>query len=190
MPRWQSAGYGVFAACVLFISGFVTASELTAIHWAPADAVVQAVAPFEIINTYGLFASMTSRRPEIVIEGSNDGETWLPYEFKYKAGDLSRRPRFVEPHQPRLDWQMWFAALGDYEHDPWIVHFMARLLEGRPEVLGLMGRNPFPNGAPRYVRALVYEYRFTTPSEKKATGDWWHRELKGVYVPPLALRGP
>jgi len=188
-PGWQAGLYRLFAAAVLFISGFVTVSELTAMHWAPADAVIRTVAPFEIINTYGLFASMTTTRPEIVIEGSNDGENWQAYEFKYKAGDLSRRPKFVEPHQPRLDWQMWFAALSNYENDPWTIHFMARLLEGAPAVLALLDKNPFPSGPPRYVRALVYEYRFTSPPEKKATGHWWRRELKGVYVPPLGLRG-
>jgi predicted DCC family thiol-disulfide oxidoreductase YuxK len=188
-PGWQAAFYNVFAAFVLFISGFATAAELTAIHWRPADAVIRTIAPFEIINTYGLFANMTTTRPEIVIEGSNDGETWLAYEFKYKTGDLSRRPIFVEPHQPRLDWQMWFAALGDYHNDPWTIHFVARLLEGTPEVLALLGKNPFPSRPPHYVRALVYEYRFTTPSERRATGHWWRRELKAMYVPPLALRG-
>jgi hypothetical protein len=131
---------------------------------------------------------MTTSRPEIVIEGSSDGQTWLPYEFKYKAGDLKRRPTWVEPHQPRLDWQMWFAALGDYQSDPWIIHFMARLLEGSPEVLRLLDRNPFPGGPPRYIRALVYEYRFTTAAERKSSGEWWRRELKGSYVPVLSLR--
>ena len=187
-PRWQTASYKVFAAFILFTSAFVTVGELTPMHWAPADAVIHALAPFEIINTYGLFANMTTTRPEIVIEGSNDGETWLAYEFQYKPGDLARRPRFVEPHQPRLDWQMWFAALGDYRSDPWTIHFMARLLEGTPEVLALLRNNPFPNAPPRYVRALVYEYHFTTPAEKNATGHWWRRELKGTYVSPLALR--
>src|SRR5262249_27916049 len=141
--------------------------------------------PFEIINTYGLFAVMTTSRPEIVIEGSSDGLTWLPYEFKYKAGNLSRRPTWVEPHQPRLDWQMWFAALGDYQSDPWILHFMVRLLEGSPEVSKLLAKDPFPGAPPRYVRAMLYEYRFTTPGERKATGDWWHREFKRIYVPEI-----
>ena len=187
--RWQTAFYSVFSAFMLFVSGFVTASELSAIHWSPADAVVRAIAPFEIINTYGLFANMTTTRPEIVIEGSNDGAKWLPYEFKYKVGDPSRPPVFVEPHQPRLDWQMWFAALGNYQNDPWTIHFMARLLEGTPEVLALMRTNPFPNAPPHYIRALVYEYHFTTSSERKVSSHWWRRELKGEYAPPLALRG-
>jgi hypothetical protein len=158
------------------------------VHWAPAEFVTQAIAPLEIVNSYGLFAVMTTTRPEIVVEGSNDGSTWLAYDFKYKPGDLRRRPVWVQPHQPRLDWQMWFAALGDYQSDPWIVHFMGRLLEGSPEVLRMLADNPFPVAPPRYVRAMLYEYRFTTPAEKKATGDWWSRGLKGVYVPAVGLR--
>ena len=188
-PRLRATFYKAFAGFVLLISAYETVGSLTAIHWGPADAVARAIAPFEIINTYGLFANMTTTRPEIVVEGSTDGETWLAYEFKYKAGDFGRRPMFVEPHQPRLDWQMWFAALGDYRSDPWIIHFMARLLEGTPQVLGLLRKNPFPNAPPRYVRALVYEYHFTSPEQKKATGHWWRRELKGAYVSPLTLRG-
>jgi hypothetical protein len=137
---------------------------------------------------YGLFAVMTITRPEIVIEGSNDSVTWLAYEFKYKPGDLTRRPAWVAPHQPRLDWQMWFAALGDYQSDPWIIRFMARLLQGSPEVLRLLGRNPFPDGPPHYVRAMLYRYRFTSPEERRSTGAWWGRELKGVYVPAVSLR--
>src|SRR4029077_1329449 len=97
------------------------------LRWMPAEIVTSAIAPFEILNTYGLFAVMTTTRPEIMIEGSNDAQNWLPYEFKYKMGDLSREPRWVAPHQPRLDWQMWFAALGNYRSDPWILQFMLRL---------------------------------------------------------------
>ncbi|HVO80849.1 MAG TPA: lipase maturation factor family protein [Terriglobales bacterium] len=188
-PIWRAV-CGLVAAFVLFTSGFEMAGELSGRHWAPAEAVIRAVAPFEIVNTYGLFAVMTTTRPEIIVEGSNDGTTWLAYEFKYKPGDLRRAPVWVQPHQPRLDWQMWFAALGSYQTDPWILHFLARLLQGEPEVLDLLGHNPFPGAPPHYIRALVYEYRFTTPAEKKATGEWWKRELKGSYVPVLSLRGP
>jgi hypothetical protein len=113
--------------------------------------------------------------------------TWLPYEFKYKPGDLTRHPSWVEPHQPRLDWQMWFAALGNYRSDPWILHLLERLLAGSPPVLGLVGRNPFPDAPPRYIRAQVYDYRFTTPEERQITGQWWHREWKGIYVPEVSL---
>jgi predicted DCC family thiol-disulfide oxidoreductase YuxK len=155
LSRWRNAFYSLFAALVLFISGFEMVGMFSDIRWAPADVLIRAVGPFEIINTYGLFANMTTTRPEIVVEGSVDGVTWLPYEFKYKPGDLGRRPVWVEPHQPRLDWQMWFAALGNYRTDRWILYFVGRLLEGSPEVLGLLAKNPFPKAPPRYIRALV-----------------------------------
>jgi hypothetical protein len=184
---WSRAVCGAFAALALFVGGFQVARTF-GVRWFLADAAIRSVSPFQIINGYGLFAVMTITRPEIVIEGSNDGVTWLAYEFKYKPGDLTRRPAWVAPHQPRLDWQMWFAALGDYQSDPWIIRFMARLLQGSPEVLRLLGRNPFPDGPPHYVRAMLYRYRFTSPEERRSTGAWWSRELKGVYVPALSLR--
>jgi lipase maturation factor 1 len=184
---WSKAICGSFAALALFIGSFEVARTF-GVHWSVADAAMRSVSPFQIINSYGLFAVMTTTRPEIVIEGSNDGVTWLAYEFKYKPGDLTRRPAWVAPHQPRLDWQMWFAALGDYQSDPWIIRFMARLLQGSPEVLRLLGRNPFPDGPPHYVRATLYQYRFSTPPEKRSTGAWWSRELKGAYVPAVSLK--
>jgi lipase maturation factor 1 len=187
-PVWWRAVCGVVATLVLFVSGFEMVGELSGRRWAPAEMVIRAVSPFEIINTYGLFAVMTTTRPEIIVEGSNDGATWIPYEFKYKVGELTRAPIWVQPHQPRLDWQMWFAALGDYRTDPWVLHFLERLLEGQPEVLGLLGHNPFPDAPPHYVRALIYEYRFTTPEERKATGHRWKRELLETYVPTVSLR--
>jgi lipase maturation factor 1 len=145
------------------------------------------VAPFRTINNYGLFAVMTTTRPEIIIEGSNDGETWLAYEFKWKPGDPQRRPRFVAPHQPRLDWQMWFAALSTYENNPWLINFMIRLLEGSPEVLALLEHNPFPNAPPRYIRAMLYLYRFTNFTTAQPDGAWWQRELRLRYAPVLSL---
>jgi predicted DCC family thiol-disulfide oxidoreductase YuxK len=189
-PVWWRAVCGIVATLVLFVSGFEMVGELSGRRWAPAETVIRTVSPFEIVNTYGLFAVMTTTRPEIIIEGSNDSVTWAPYEFKYQPEDLARTPRWVQPHQPRLDWQMWFAALGDYRTDPWVMHFLARLLEGQPEVLGLLGHNPFPGAPPHYVRALVYDYRFTTPAERKATGRWWRRELQRSYVPAVSLQEP
>jgi len=184
---WSRAVCGAFAALALFVGSFQVARTF-GVRWSVADAAIRIVSPFEVINSYGLFAVMTTTRPEIIIEGSNDGVTWLAYEFKYKPGDLTRRPAWVAPHQPRLDWQMWFAALGDYQSDPWIVRFMARLLQASPEVLGLLGHNPFPEGPPHYVRAMLYRYRFTSPAERRSTGAWWSRELKAVYVPAVSLR--
>lgn len=147
-----------------------------------------AVEPLRTFNGYGLFQVMTEERPEIIVQGSNDGVNWRDYEFKYKAGDLKRRPSFVEPHQPRLDWQMWFAALGNYQSNPWFVQFCERLLEGSPPVLQLLGKNPFPKAPPKYIRALVYQYHFTDAATKKKTGEWWRREFLGSYLPPISLR--
>ncbi len=131
---------------------------------------------------------MTTTRLEIIVEGSNDGATWRAYEFKYKPGDLHRRPAFVAPHQPRLDWQMWFAALGNWRQDPWFVNFCIRLLQGSPEVLALVEKNPFPQKPPRFVRAMVYDYHFTDLAERKRTGNWWRREFKDEYLPAISLR--
>ena len=150
-------------------------------------ALSHAVAPYNVVNTYGLFQVMTTRRPEIVFEGSRDGKTWHAYEFRYKPGDPERRPPVVAPHQPRLDWQMWFAALGPYRQSPWFVDLCRRLLEGSPPVTGLLARNPFPESPPRYLRAQLYDYRFTTPDEKRRTGDWWKRTFQKTYLGKIQL---
>jgi predicted DCC family thiol-disulfide oxidoreductase YuxK len=151
------------------------------------SALVQMAAPFQIANTYGLFASMTITRPEIMVEGSNDGVTWLDYRFSYKPGDLREGPHQVAPYQPRLDWQMWFAALSDYRAAPWFTNFMLRLLQGSPEVLGLLGKNPFPDAPPKYVRAELFDYTFTDFATRRATGNWWARAPRGLYFPQISL---
>ena len=143
--------------------------------------------PYRTFNSYGLFAVMTTERREIIVEGSNDGVNWLPYEFKYKPGDVNRRPGFVAPFQPRLDWQMWFAALSDYRQNPWFVDFCLRLLQGSPEVLVLLEKDPFLNHPPRYLRAELYDYRFTSFAERRAMGAWWKREPLGEYLPVVSL---
>jgi lipase maturation factor 1 len=153
-----------------------------------AVSVLQAASPYRLVNTYGLFAVMTTLRREIVVEGSADGKTWLAYEFKWKPGDPSRRPRFVAPHQPRLDWQMWFAALSSYQNQPWFLNFLSRLLQGSPEVVKLLENNPFPDRPPRYLRGLGYHYYFTDADTRKKDGTWWGRELKGLYCPVVYLR--
>jgi hypothetical protein len=145
------------------------------------------VAPLRIVNPYGLFAVMTTSRPEIIIEGSNNGRYWRPYEFKYKPGDVDRRPPWNIPHQPRLDWQMWFAALGTADQNPWFSSLLLRMLQDSPAVLGLFDGNPFPEGPPRYLRALLYDYRFATPAAH-AKGAWWQRKLIGTYYPTVSLR--
>jgi hypothetical protein len=143
--------------------------------------------PFRIVNGYGLFRVMTKDRKEIVIEGSADGVDWLPYEFKWKPGDLMRAPGWCAPHQPRLDWQMWFAALGSRREKIWFQNLVVRLLQGRPEVTRLLALNPFPNNPPHYVRATLYRYRFTTSIEHRQSGAWWKRQELGEYFPTVSV---
>ncbi len=153
----------------------------------PAVVIYSGLSPLRSLNSYGLFAIMTKERMEIVVEGSDDQKHWEAYGFRYQPGDPNRRPPFVAPHQPRLDWQMWFAALGNARQNPWFVSFCHRLLEGSPDVLALLGQNPFRGKPPRYIRARLYEYQFTTRMERKRTGAWWKRELKGEYLPAVSL---
>jgi hypothetical protein len=149
--------------------------------------VLQFLEPFRLVNSYGLFSVMTTDRPEIIVEGSDDAASWHPYEFKWKPGEPARRPRFVAPHQPRLDWQMWFAALSHYEYNPWLTRFLTCLLEGSPPVLALLRTNPFPAKPPRYVRAILYDYRFTDRGERGQSGAWWKWEQRGWYSPIMEL---
>lgn len=143
---------------------------------------------FGLVNRYGLFAVMTTMRPEIEVQGSLDGERWEPYTFRYKPGELGRAPGWVAPMQPRLDWQMWFAALGNARENPWFARFVVRLLQGSRPVMALLERDPFGGTPPKRVRALVYEYRFTSAEERRKTGNWWARRDLGVYFPPVGLR--
>ena len=140
-----------------------------------------------VVNGYGLFRVMTKDRKEIVIEGSADGLDWKPYEFKWKPDDVMRVPGWCQPHQPRLDWQMWFAALGSYQQNPWFVQTVIALLHGKPKVAALFETNPFPQIPPRYVRASFYRYRFTNAEEHRQTGAWWKREELGEYLPSVSL---
>jgi hypothetical protein len=147
-------------------------------------ALLHLTARLEIVNYYGLFTVMSTERPEIIVEGSDDGDNWRAYEFRYKPGNVMRAPPIVEPRQPRLDWQMWFAALGSYQQNRWFVNFMTRLLEGQPAVLRLLQYNPFPKAPPKYIRARVFLYEFTRFGEKA----WWRREDRGLYFPVVSLK--
>jgi predicted DCC family thiol-disulfide oxidoreductase YuxK len=150
-------------------------------------ALDRALAPLFIVNSYGLFAVMTTTRPEIVIEGSSDGQVWREYVFRYKPGPLERPAKWNIPHQPRLDWQMWFAALGRVRDSPWIISLMERLLEGSPPVVGLLDFNPFSGGPPKFVRARLYDYRFSDSQTRALTGQWWIRGDDGLYFPQVSL---
>ena len=187
--RWPKAILAP-AAVVLFLASAVPfAATLSLVRRIPRPmiALYQVVAPFRSTGSYGLFAVMTKTRLEIVVEGSDDLVEWRAYEFRWKPGDPKCRPAFVAPHQPRVDWQMWFAALGRFEENPWFAAFLRRLLEGSPAVTRLLEKNPFPDRPPRYVRARAYDYRFTDASERRRTGAWWSREERGAYSPPLSL---
>ena len=147
-------------------------------------------APYRTVNSYGLFADMTESRPEIIVEGSNDRQDWQAYEFRWKPGDLQRQPQQVAPHQPRIDWQMWFEALNylrDGKPKLWFRSFLIKLLEGNEDVLKLLEYNPFPDSPPKYVRAVVYDYDFTDWKERAETGNWWKTDYKGIYVYPSSL---
>jgi lipase maturation factor 1 len=148
---------------------------------APADRVMDAL---RSVNAYHLFASMTVVRREPVIEGSNDGVTWLPYEFRYKPGDVDRPPPFVAPHQPRVDFQLWFLLLGRHGAQ-YFDTLLERMLHDPAAVASLFTRNPFPDAPPAELRVAVYRYRFSDRETRRTTGAWWTRELEGYARPTL-----
>ncbi len=198
ISRWRSAkGWRLWPVVItiplsILILVITLKQGIDAVGWqvnwpASLQAVDDAIEPFRTINSYGLFRVMTTQRNEIIIEGSDDGQTWKEYQFEYKPGDVNRAPVFTTPHMPRLDWQMWFAALSDAQSNPWFENFMIRLLEGSPPVVKLLAYDPFPDHPPRYVRAVMYDYHFTTFQERKATGAWWTRKELGLYFPSVSL---
>jgi hypothetical protein len=155
---------------------------------APVTRLIIALQPLRSINNYGLFAVMTTVRNEIIVEGSNDGQHWLPYEFRYKPGDVRQAPKWMAPHMPRLDWQMWFAALGSFQENPWFTQFLVRLLQGEPSVLALLAQNPFPGHPPQYIRGTFWDYHFTDFKTRHSDGAWWRRQEVGLYSPAFSLK--
>jgi hypothetical protein len=146
---------------------------------------VSALEPFRIANRYGLFAVMTRGRYEIEFQGSDDGQTWLVYAFRFKPQDPSKAPGIYAPYQPRFDWNLWFASLGSWRQEPIVVRTEQNLLRGDADVLSLFAANPFPHAPPKQVRAVIWQYWFTTPAEKSSQGLWWRRQLLGLYAPIL-----
>jgi Lipase maturation factor len=186
-----SAPYQVIMAAVAVAVGLLSIAP-TVNMLSPRQLMNTSYNPLHLVNSYGAFGTITRQRFEIVIEGTHDerpsGSTqWRAYEFKGKPGDPHRRPGQVAPYHLRLDWLMWFAAFSSQPRDEWFVALLRNLLQGDRETISLLANDPFPEGPPRNVRALYYEYRFTTPAERRATGDWWHRDLRGVYVPAVSL---
>ena len=146
---------------------------------------VAALEPFRIANRYGLFAVMTRGRYEIEFQGSDDGQNWIPYHFRYKPQELNQPPRIYAPYQPRLDWNLWFASLGSWREYPIVPNTEIRLLSNDKDVLALFADNPFPHDPPHQIRAMLWQYWFTSMAEKRATGMWWRRQLLGRYAPTL-----
>jgi hypothetical protein len=146
---------------------------------------VVALEPFRIADRYGLFAVMTRGRWEIEFQGSADGKTWVPYPFRFKPQDPGKAPGIYAPYQPRFDWNLWFASLGDWRSDSIVTRTEEQLLAGDKDVLSLFASNPFPHEPPRRIRAVLWQYWFTTPEEKRAQGTWWRRQLLGLYAPTL-----
>ena len=181
-PGHQSVDVGLVSFIGIVSACFVL--QLFNVNPPGAASLLRFAEPLRVVNSYGLFAVMTTERREIVIEGSNDGEQWLAYELPYKPGDPRRVPPLVAPHQPRLDWQLWFAAMERYQENPWFIRMMRGLLQGDSTVLRLFARNPFPKAPPRFIRARLYLYHFTHWGEK----DWWTREERGLYFPAVSLK--
>lgn len=180
---------GAAAVLCLLVGGAQVARALWP-SWAPPaplGRLERLLIPFQLINPYGLFRVMTTRRLEVVIEGSDDRQNWKSYEFRWKPGEPRRRPGFVEPHQPRLDWQLWFAALSPYYANPWFISLLSRLLAASPPVLALLKDDPFGGRPPRFARALLYEYRFAGLSALRREGRWWDRTPLGPYCPECSL---
>ncbi|CAG2175102.1 unnamed protein product, partial [Oppiella nova] len=155
----------------------------------------KSVDKFPVVNSYGLFRRMTgvNGRPELVIEGSDDMSSvsgWKAYHFLYKPGDITKAPKFIIPHQPRLDWQMWFAALDNYQNNPWLMNLCYRLLTAQPEVLDLLDKSQLPfKKAPKFIRIRSYTYRYTgihILDNCKNAKNWWRRADEKEYVPPVS----
>ncbi|HKW32703.1 MAG TPA: lipase maturation factor family protein [Candidatus Acidoferrum sp.] len=147
---------------------------------------VSTLEPFRIANRYGLFAIMTRGRYEIEFQGSDDGQTWLIYPFRFKPQDTGKAPGIYAPYQPRFDWNLWFASLSTWRQEPIVPRTEQALLHGSPDVLLLFAGNPFPKAPPKQVRAVLWQYWFTTAEEKRTSGMWWRREQLGIYAPTLA----
>ena len=140
---------------------------------------------YRSINTYGLFARMTKTRPEITLQGSDDGQLWKDYVFHHKPGPVNRMPSFIAPLQPRVDWQMWFAALGNHQRNPWLTRMMRRILAHEPSMFGVFAQNPFKNAPPKYLRAMIQNYTFSSWATYQQTGAIWQKETPRVYHPVM-----
>jgi len=176
------------ATVLLTWMAYVTTAELIRIPFPESPlpiAPIRVLEPFRIANRYGLFAVMTRGRYEIEFQGSNDGQTWTPYPFRYKPQEINQPPGIYAPYQPRFDWNLWFASLGDWQQNSLVPFTEERLLANSPDVLLLFRGNPFAVAPPKYIRAVLWQYWFTSMKEKHDTGNWWRRQPLGLYAPVL-----
>jgi hypothetical protein len=192
-PVTPLSGLGVAVTAVLLTwIAYATTAELVWMFWREAPlpgAPAAALEPLRIANQYGLFAVMTPHRYEIEFQGSNDGETWTPYTFRYKPQNVNERPGIYAPYQPRFDWNLWFASLTNWQSALIVPLTEERLLEGDKDVLDLFRGDPFAAAPPKMVRAVLWQYWFSTPEEKRTQGIWWTRKLLGTYAPTV-VRAP
>ena len=186
-PQFSAFKLAISALMLTWIF-YVTSVELLWMllpHFPLPTTPIMALEPFRIANQYGLFAVMTRGRYEIEFQGSNDGQNWTAYSFRYKPQKLNEAPGIYAPYQPRFDWNLWFASLGTWRNNSIVPNTEVRLLTNDKDVLGLFAGNPFPQSPPKQVRAVLWQYWFTTMAEKRQTGNWWRREFLGLYAPTL-----
>ena len=188
MSLFRKFVLGTLTALILFLSINPTLNMIS-----PGQKMNAGFDPLHLVNTYGAFGSVTKKRREIVLEGTSDSNLspateWKEYEFKCKPGDVSRMPCLMSPYHYRLDWHIWFAAMNTYHRHSWILKLSQGLLQNDKAAVGLIAYNPFIEDPPKFIRAVLYDYRFTTPEEKHKTGDWWVRKKLGGYFPPIALK--
>lgn len=193
IPPMEPASWPIYGLCSL-VGCFLIALQLLQLwqHFFPNvlfNSWLKIFSPYHLANRYGIFAVMTTKRYEIVFEGSDDNQIWKEYAFYYKPSEVDRRPRRISPYQPRLDWQAWFLPFASPNDQPWLYSFIFHLLKGTPEVLKLIRVNPFSDTPPKFVRTAFYDYVYTTFEEKKKTGAWWKREYIGLFTPPVHLKG-
>jgi lipase maturation factor 1 len=184
LTRFALAG----SAVLLSLVGYVTTVELISMVFGPLPLPMQPVTmlePFRIANQYGLFAVMTRGRYEIEFQGSRDGQDWVAYPYRFKPQALDHAPGIYAPYQPRFEWNLWFASLGSWQQNPLVPRTEEGLLDNDPDVLALFAGNPFAGSPPRQVRAVLWQYWFTSMQQKRTTGDWWTRRLLGLYAPVL-----
>ncbi|MGB8538774.1 MAG: lipase maturation factor family protein [Acidobacteriaceae bacterium] len=187
--RQTLENFGVAVSAVLLsLVAYVTTVELISMVFGRLPLPMQPVTmlePLRIANQYGLFAVMTRGRYEIEFQGSRDGQEWVSYPFRFKPQALHDAPGIYAPYQPRFEWNLWFASLGSWQQNPLVPRTEERLLTSDPDVLELFAANPFAGSPPRQVRAVLWQYWFTSMEQKRTTGDWWTRKLLGVYAPVL-----